>query len=1189
MPTPPNINYAITAADAHDNDIDGGLDLKSDPASVASPKTTRADNCWYVTPGQVKQLPAFATQYAALSATGATAPYHVYNLHARDGSAGSAQGDIMVHGEFADALGSSTNLFTTPLWAHNMGQTTTPSMPALPYVARTRQIGASASPNIQASYGVNTYDANLNTPLMVKQDVAGSDGRLRYAVLTNGFYASRTTLASVAGITATFGYLEDGGEVVEPAISVKDGTYLYVQAQALPYTSNWALVTSTGAGGLVCQNYDFNGVAQGSPISFGTGAGLVPGVSQPIDLFQHNGSLWCAYADRASGSSPWNLYVMNLSTRGPAILVVSGSSSAGTTPGAAAFSATPAAQGLVTTYFAALFQGSFYIISMSSAGSMSVVTSQTSPAPPTASSVPGIQQATGAGVIFDTLGGTGSTAKLGFVAYRIYNEVVGVPSFGGTSTTDLQSVAVDRYTFTASSSTLAYVGLNVFRTPAGATLASKAFSTNPAGVSLYGPQAAKTVVCAVRTGSNDLPQRYGKSIAAYGQPTYFLIDHQANIVGRWFDGAAPAANMIMPIATTNPPVNPTGLSLPLASSPQSDICSLRIQFGCWSLVQAQFAPSNNIALTGTFTAPTNTPINPSFVPAVYDLQYQAQATHVPPIRAGSHALFSGPVTMFHDGRILSEVNFHTAAYNIGVTASQGGTVLGPAATYYYSLVWTWIDSLGRKHRSQPSLAQSVTVTGSFYGANVCITAPLGNKFASGNPPICEVYRSLSNATDANSYLVLTVAVPPMGTLASPATASVVLVGDVTFTDSYTSGGTSIVGTLSAQPRMYTSISASSVSNVYPSSAPPPFTWMVASKGRAAGLAYVQGEARLYYSSADSFGIPLEWNQFNYVSVPGEIGEARSVEAIDDKYVILGTRANAVINGDGPPPSNTAGIPSPGDGFSSVTPLPTPAGVLGTGSPVRIPAGVLYQGPSGIMAIGRDLGLTPMGAPVDPLTGRQVGNLGTIFGRATLLPSLQSVVWCNPLGPALVLNYITSAWSTWPLLSYAQSMVQRLNGDVWVGIQPMLGTIPAASTTVQGADLGVLTANTFAYNSPAPTGPAMVVETGWIAVGNTQAGLGWLREMALYGGYIGPHILQIEQALDYQAYLPPMTWTVGTAPPNYEFQLRPTSSSVRAVRYRVTLLPLTTLSAQYQTATLNDLALFAGVKQGTARLSGDNSR
>jgi hypothetical protein len=1183
-----NINSDISQADAHDNDIDGGLDLKSDPASVAAPKTTRADNCWYTAPGLVKQLPPFATVLSTLAQT----PMHVYNVHARDAVEGASSGDVMVHGEYRDTPGSTTDMYTSPLWAHNLGQTLNPSQPALPYVARTRQLGAGTSPGAQTSYGVNTFDANANNVLSVTQDLPGADGRRRYAIVTNGFATSPASAGSkIAGITASFGYLDDQGEVIpnaNPALLVA-GTFTFLQAHALPGTQNWALVTSTGAGGLTCQNYDFAGVAQGATFTFGTGAGI-SGVGQPCDLFQHNGALYCAYADRASSTASWAYYLINLSTRATPSLLVTGSSAAGQIAGGSAFSATPQNQGAVTTYFGAVFLGVFYVVTVSSAGVPTVAATATLATPTTASSAAGTNQSTGAGVIFDSVGGTGATAVLGFVAYRLFNEQVTCATTGTQVKVDMQSVAIDRFSFAATGNTLTLVATQVFRSPAGVQIAGKAFTTNPGLGRFLGPVSAKTVVCPLRIGSFDIPSYVNgtQAKAPYGQPTYFLVDHQARIVGRWFDGAAPPGQF----TGTLPTAAPTGLGQPLIHAPMSDMARVRIQVPSWALIQVQYAPAVNVALTGSFTAPTNTPINPVFVPAVFDMQYQAQGLHVPAIRGGSHQYMSGCMTTLHDGRILTEANFHTAAFNPAAdTASYSGN-LGPAGTYYYNIVYTWIDALGRKHRSQPSLVAAITIgSGSnFPGAQCIVCAPVGNKAASGNYVTCEVYRSLSNATDGNSYLVGTLAVAPMGTAITPNNATTALV-DNTFTDSYTpSGGAPVVGTLSAQPRLYTSINASSVANIYAASAPPPFCWMVATKGRAAGIAYVQGEARLYYSSVDSFGIPLEWNPFNYATIPGEIGEARSVEAIDDKFVILGTRANAVVNGDGPPPSNAAGIPSPGDGFSAVTPLPTPAGVLGTGCPVRIPAGVLYQGMTGITAIGRDLGLTPIGAPVDVLTGRQLGNPGTIYGRATLLPSLQSVVWANTSGPALVLNYMTSAWSTWPLLSNAQSLVQRLNGDIWVGLQPMTpAAIAPASTTAVGADLGALTANTFAFNSPAPTGPALVIETGWIAAGSTQAGQGWLREMALYGGYVGPHVLQIEQGIDYQDYLQAMSWTITTAPINYEYQLRPPSSSVRSMRYRITISPLTTLSAQYQTATLNDLALFSGSKQGTARLSGDASR
>jgi hypothetical protein len=1182
-----NINSDIQQPDAKDIDVTGGLDLKSDSATAAPPKTTRADNCWYITPGTVRPLPPFQTMLATL----AQPPVHLYNLHARDAAEGASSGDIMMHGEYADAPGSATNGWTTPLWAHNMGQTLNTTQPILPYVARTRQLGASASPNVQTSWNTNSYDANANSPIMVTQDIAGLDGRRRYAMVCNGS-ASQSGVSGgrTNGVLVSFGYLDDGGEVVTPNLSpsalLTAGTFAYVQAIHLPNTQNWALCTlASGATSIVFTVYTFAGVSVGSSLSFGA---YVAG-PQPMDCFIYNNMAYCAYYDKQSSTTAWMANGFNLSTAQSIGQLIASSQTATPTQGLCAFSAQPNYTGVGPNWLAICCFAQITVMVITGTNS-NVQYSTMTLTPPTAAATGGVGMFAGAAVAFDASNGIGAKAVVGFTLFRLFNENCTVGLSNNTVSLGLQSVAVDRYTYTATGNTLTLVGTTVFRTSSGATIACKPFATNPPQAQFAGPAAAKTVVCAVRTGSFEGSSNLsGYAVSLYGQPTYYLIDHQARIVGRWFDGAAPAGQMVQTLPTTAG----TGIGPASISATMSDMSDLRVQIPSWSLIGTQYAAAANLSLTGSFVAPTNTPINPVFVPAVLDLQYQAQGVHVPPSRGGSHQYVSGPLTCLHDGRMLTEANYHTAATNPGLDPASYSASLGGSGYFYWSVVWTWIDALGRKHRSQPSLAASRNYgTTQFSGIGVIVTAPLGNKYTSGSFPVCEVYRTLSNATDGNSYLVATLVVPPMGTGITPNAGSIGTASDAVYTDSYTNATTGVytVGTISAQPRMYTSINATNTANVYPAAAPPPFVWQVATKGRLFGLAYVQGEARLYYSSVDSFGIPLEWNQFNYATVPGEIGEARSVEAIDDKIVIFGTRGNAVMNGDGPPAANAAGIPAPGDGFSAVTPLPTPAGVLGTGSPVRVPTGILFQGAPGIQMIGRDLSLSPLGAPVDVLTGRQFGNPGTIFGRASLLPSLQSVVWANPAGPALVFNYVTQAWSTWPLLSYASTFVQRLNGDVWVALQPMTTSIPATSTLSLGADVGMLTVSTFAYNSPAPSSPALVLETPWLAIGATQAGEGWLREMSLYGDCIGPHILQIEQAFDYGNYVaPPTQYAVTNAALNYEYQLRPPSARARAVRYRMTLLPTTTLAAQYATGYISDLALFMGAKQGTARLGMGNSR
>lgn len=106
MPSTTNDN--ILEADASSKGLDGGLNAKTDPQRLAPPATTRADNAWYISPGAVDQLPAFASAMPA-------GFMHIYNLAAKDTLSPTLAGDTMVHGELPDPVGP----FTTPVWAQS--------------------------------------------------------------------------------------------------------------------------------------------------------------------------------------------------------------------------------------------------------------------------------------------------------------------------------------------------------------------------------------------------------------------------------------------------------------------------------------------------------------------------------------------------------------------------------------------------------------------------------------------------------------------------------------------------------------------------------------------------------------------------------------------------------------------------------------------------------------------------------------------------------------------------------------------------------------------------------------------------------------------------------------------------------------------------------------------------------------
>ena len=1197
MATSTQANFAtITEANAHSQGIDGGLNLKSDPSRLKPPATTRSDNAWYQTPGNVNQLPAFASTMQANTS-------HVYSVHPRDLQPPSTSGDVMVHGEVRDDPTSPTNLFTSPLWSDGGGQVTNSQQPVLPVNARTRIMTG----RLSVAGNLGTDRQNIMTARQEAGFTAASPQKCAMA------YYDGT-----ANLNVTFS-LMDGQVELPYTLTHPIGAAQFVQIAGVQGTDYWIAVVLNGQT-LTRHKFDFKGEYFGSftltttaqaaskflPLSTNSGF-----VGNTFDIVQHNGRTLIGWVSQVSTSS----FNVALYDQGLGAFLATGiTAPASANTGFALSSPYSHETQTDVAYLGVVFSGKLYVTAQS-AYNVDGVNVSNSGVPLVRSSKSGAQDGwstvdyttTMAAVVFDGQGGVGTGAHLGFVIYQHYPEQLDVT--GPTIPTFwYQNISVTRITFKANvTSGLAagssiYEGAAVFRTPSGAALCSKAFTLSPSSGGNAGLSGAKNAYALVRCGAYEPRAGFTGNYDGvgftnwwtYGQPTYFLLDHQARIVGRYFeslgplgDGYALANNTMYNVSTNYGAAQPPfSLSMPLISNAPNDLSVLEITLPCW--VQTNQSPFSAFSAPGGLTYTVGPPANVIMQPGCVQLSVSAQSNNCPPIQAGPYTVLSGAMTCVHDGRGVVEANYHFLTHNLipKATYATGAPGSGSAGNYYWVVVWEWYDSLGRMHRSAPSAAWPDIVPAGNYltGATIYCPAPVTAKSAVGGVMYARLYRSTLNNTTSVFYLVSTTAI----TAYSGSNRFVTLTDNGLFLDPSASQ-TAGMRALTAQPRLYTSVNAAGT-YTFNSTMPPAFYWQVGAKGRAFGLAQVFGQQRLYYTSRAQDRYPFEWNIGNYAPIPPEMGDVRSIEAIDDKIVLFGTRNTALMNNDGPGTASTneGGVALSNDGFSFIQAVPSPAGVVGSGSPVRIPDGIMFQGYSGVQLVGRDLTVQPIGAFVDPLTGRQVGNPGTVLGRAATLPSLQSVVWANPAGPAIVYNYLTQKWSTWPLLSNASGIVQRLDGTIVAALQPISAGkyLTKATALTPGSDLGVL-GDTYApvyLGDDAAAG--LVLETPWILPSGESGGEAQLWDCTVTGSYLGPHILQVEQAYNYDGRYTAVTkFTVDTAPQFYQYRVRPQASCrVWSVRYRISLLPITSLSANYQMATLGDLVLNFGSMQGTTRLS-----
>ena len=1180
----------ITNADAHAQGVDGGLNLKTDPGRLAPPATTRADNAWYESPGAVQQLPPMASVMQANTS-------HVYNLHARDLQAPSTYGDLMVHGEVRDAVQAGGSAFTSPMWTDGNGASVNSAQPSPPWAMRTRVMTGKLN---LPDNGVSVYNM-----LSVQQEVYTSQATRRYGI---GYFQGGT-------LYMTFGLLDGTLETNETMAYNCGGTYCEIAA--VQGTNYWIAAVSNGAT-ITRYSFDFQGNFLGS-LQIGTtnvsynGSGQT---MQPLCILQHAARTYIGYITNPSGAS---CVVTLYDQVGGNYITTPLSSSSVPTRGLAMFSPYTHQNVSGTRYFCVVFTGQVYVLAQSAVGAAPVTVCNglglSAASNVGSSSSEGVVAYvnTGAACIFDSNGGVGANASLGLTVFRQYPEQVANSTVPNGSCW-YQSTSVDTFCFTASSGssglatgTLTAVASNIFRCAGGSAICSKAWSAAPPEANYAGAAQAKQAYVLIRSGSYE-PMSFQRAIqgqsynvnAAYGQPTYFVLDHQARVVARAFESLGPIESVdaqcvaIQPFPGSPRPsrttywangIQPTGLGSPLFMSPSNDLSVLDITIPCW--VQTDQKPLR-LFLSSGIAYYANPPTSAVNQPCALNFSVSAQVASVPPVQAGPYTVLSGPMTVIHDGRGVVEANYHFQAHCCMPTMTQTSGTLNtapfPPGSYYYIAVYEWYDSLGRVHRSSPSTPIGTSVTTGYYGTSCSVLVPLPPtaKSVVGGTMYLRVYRSLVNGYAGVYYLVGSTQVAAATISAMGAT----IVDNILVDPSQGLSANTVV-TVASQPRLYTNLN-SDTSTIYTfaSTPPPAFIWQTASRGRAFGLAQAFGQHRLYYSSAAQDRFPFEWNVYNYAPIPPEIGDVRSIEAVDDKVLIFGTRSNAYLSGTGPATTNTSGTPSIGEGFDAVLPIPTPQGTIGTGGPCRGPDGIYFQGFSGIQLAARDLTTSAVGAAVDNITGRQLGTPGIVLGKATMLPSLQSIVWPNPAGAAIVYNYLTQKWSTWPLLQNAACIVQRLDGAVFAALQPVANGKYAglATPSIAGADI-VQFGSTYApLFRGSDAGPAMVLETPWILPSGESGGESNLWDVTCTGAWLGPHILQVETCINYQSsYSQTVKLNFATQPQFYQARVRPTTSRVWAVRYRLTLLPISLLSSGYQMASLSDLVVNFGAKQGTTRL------
>lgn len=353
-----------------------------------------------------------------------------------------------------------------------------------------------------------------------------------------------------------------------------------------------------------------------------------------------------------------------------------------------------------------------------------------------------------------------------------------------------------------------------------------------------------------------------------------------------------------------------------------------------------------------------------------------------------------------DGTNILPASFPVAPEKPAVSASSTGLT----GVYAYCLVLEESDARGNIQLSPPSQVTTITLTNQ--GTSVVMSFPTA--VWSVRNIRAKLYRTA--AAGSTFYLLR---------------AFTVLADTHTVTDALADGN------LTSSEILYTTSELASELG-------PPLAALVTHRNRLFGIRSDNRRTIPFTQETTDPFLP-RWNQVLTLEVDNTAGEPRALASLDDKVLIFQDSQVVAVNGFGPDATGAGAFSLP-----EVVARGVGVNEANRNSVVEFPGGVMFRGPTGIMAIGRDLALTPIGLPVQRVLGVDAvtGSVSTAVLAARYLPSREQV-WLildpstysgdGGSSPVPVLVYSTryGRWSTFVGPWTAARDVIEVAGSVYV--------------------------------------------------------------------------------------------------------------------------------------------------------------
>jgi hypothetical protein len=420
-------------------------------------------------------------------------------------------------------------------------------------------------------------------------------------------------------------------------------------------------------------------------------------------------------------------------------------------------------------------------------------------------------------------------------------------------------------------------------------------------------------------------------------------------------------------------------------------------------------------------------------------------------------IISGGVLQSYDGESTTEYGFHLYPEDVS-TAKLTSTGSIPNGTYLIYALYEWIDARGVRHQSAPSVAETVTFSGSEDAVDVTV------------PALRLTEKSSDTAISSRAAVKVRIFITEAGGTV-PYFAAEADNPDILTTDTVTIQLTSDPASGTSNEILYTSGGA--LENI----AAPAHKYAFTHDNRIVAL--TPNEVRFSKQIVRNAGVGF--NEDFAITIDPLGGEIVAGASMDQYMIIFKETATWAISGSGP---NDLGQD---DGFGEPQLISSDIGCKDVKSILQTPDGVICKSNKGIYLLDRGLALTYIGDKVEEFNSATVTS-------SDILKTSNEVRFVTDADKTLVYNYYFKRWAT-------QDTPAALDATTWKTDQYVYLT----STKVLQED-----STTYLRDgSYVPT----TIRTGWINLAGIQ-GYQRVYKLGILGTYHSNHTFSIKYFYDY---------------------------------------------------------------------------